>query len=266
MRAIALGGTALHAGVPSSVVLVRRPGGIAIRRHHHEVPLTKLAVARTDRGVAVESDCLRVDLVEHLLAAVGGMRVTADLRIDVFGPEIPLLDGGARRFAAAFRQLGVPASPPERRIERTACFEVGRSRYRFEPGGGVEVSVRVDFDHPLIAEQAASWKGSREDFEARIAPARTFGFRRDADALRRAGRAGSVDLAAVVVLDDDGTSPSGPPPGPDECARHKLLDLLGDLVLSGGVPCGRLHAYRPGHEATRRCMQWASGQGVVVGV
>jgi len=263
MAGIALGGLALHAGCPTSVVLRRRPGPIALQQRGVEVPLAELDVVRTDHGVAVQSGSLRVDLVEHLLAAIGGMCAAANLVIQVDGPEIPLLDGGAYRFALALRQLGLNSASPSMHIAKSARIEVDGASYRFEPFERTCLTVQIEFDHPLVALKSAAWEGRPDDFLNRISRARTFGFRRDAVALERAGRARQVDLGSVVVLDDDGTSPSRPGPEPDECARHKLLDLVGDLTLSGGVPRGRIDAFRPGHGATHRAIQWAREAGVL---
>lgn len=264
MSGVELVGVALHDGCPTSVVLVRRPGPVALRQRGVEVPLSELQIDRTDYGVVVVGGVLRVDLVEHLFAAVGGLGIGGDLRVDVGGSEVPLLDGGAARFVRALRELGLPVAPPRMRVTRVASFEVGGTCYRFSPSERTELRVEVDFDHPLVVIRRACWDGDSDDFSARIAPARTFGFRRDAEALRRAGRARAVDPRAVVILDDDGGTPSDPPPAPDECARHKLLDLVGDLVLSGGLVRGRIEAFRPGHGATRRALALAREAGVIV--
>ncbi len=263
MGAIALGGPALHAGGSCAVVLVRRPGPLAFRQHGVETALDDLRVERTDQGVAVSGGGVRVDLVEHLCAAIGGLGIGEGLRVDVFGPEVPLLDGGASRFACALRQLHVPACPRRVRIVKPAVFRLGGAEYRFAPSDQTRLCVEVEFDHPLVEGKRAEWLGGADDFLERIAPARTFGFRRDAVRLRAAGRARSVDVRSVVVLEDDGTSVSEPPPGPDECVRHKLLDLMGDLTVAGGVPRGVIEARRPGHGATDAVMSMAWAQGVL---
>ncbi len=262
MSAIALGGPALHAGGSCAVVLVRRSGPLALRQHGVEIALDELRVDRTDQGVAVTGGGVRVDLVEHLCAAIGGLGIDQDLRVNVFGPEVPLLDGGALRFARALRQLDFAARPPRVRIVKRAAFQLEGAEYRFAPSEETRLAVDVEFDHPLIEGKRAEWQGDPDDFLTRIAPARTFGFRRDVSRLRAAGRARSVDLRSVVVLEDDGTSLSEPPPGGDECVRHKLLDLIGDLTMAGGVPRGVIEARRPGHRATHAVMSMAWAQGV----
>ncbi|PIE06066.1 MAG: hypothetical protein CSA75_01460 [Sorangium cellulosum] len=260
--AVALGGMALHAGVHTSVVLVRRPGPIAFCQHGYEACLDELRVARVDRGVAVQDQVIFVDLCEHLLSAVGGLGIDSGLRIDVFGCELPLLDGGAFRFARCLRQLGWTSQSRRRRIVKEAEIEVANSLYRFRPGPGVYLSVEVVFEHELIATTHACWHGDADDYLKRIAPARTFGFRREAEQLMVAGRARGIDFRSVVVLEDDGTSLSSPPPVKDECVRHKLLDLIGDLTLDGGVPEGIIEAYRPGHGATHAALDMAKVEGV----
>lgn len=262
MSAIALGGPALHAGGFSAVVLMRRPGPLAFRQHGVEIALDDLRVDRTDQGVAVTGGGVRVDLVEHLCAAIGGLGIDQGLRVDVFGPEVPLLDGGALRFARALRQLHLPACPRRVRIVKPAAFQLEGAEYRFAPSEETRLCVEVEFDHPLVEGKRAQWQGDPDDFLTRVAPARTFGFRRDVSRLRAAGRARSVDPRSVVVLEDDGTSLSEPPPGRDECVRHKLLDLIGDLTIAGGVPLGVIEARRPGHRATHAVMSMAWAQGV----
>jgi len=264
VNAIALGGPALHSGTTSAVVLTHRPGLLALRQRDVEIPFRSLRVDRADYGVTVRGQSLRVDLVEHLFAAIAGLAIVSDLRVDVYGSEIPLLDGGALRFSRALRQLGFASGEPIVTVARAATFRWGESVYRFSPFPTVRIVVNVQFDHALIQGQRACWQGDPQDFLERIAPARTFGFRRDAEQLQAVGRARAVDLRSVVVLDENGTCLSDPPPSPDECVRHKLLDLLGDLMLWGGVPTGHVEVTRPGHRATHSVMGEAWARGVVV--
>jgi UDP-3-O-[3-hydroxymyristoyl] N-acetylglucosamine deacetylase len=202
-----------------------------------------------------------VDLVEHVLAAVGGLGISSGLGIEV-EDELPLLDGGCARFADALVALELPRGR-SLRVTREATFEHGRARYRFAPGPCPIVRVEVDFPPP-VGRQQASWEGDEEDFRHRIAPARTFGWLHEYEALRAAGRAAGVDLESVLVFDADGIVDGCQARGSDEPARHKLLDLIGDLALYRGPPLGLVEAFAPGHTASHAVAARALAEGVLV--
>jgi UDP-3-O-[3-hydroxymyristoyl] N-acetylglucosamine deacetylase len=245
------------------VILSRQAGPVVLVQRGVEARLSELAPVRTDRGVAVASadGRLRVDLVEHLFAAVGALGVRWGLRIEVQGEELPLLDGGSRAFADALAALDLP-SQRALRVTREATLEHGRSRYRFGPLGSPAIRVEVHFPAP-VGHQRAAWDGDPDDFRARIAPARTFGWAHEAEELRRAGRAAAVDLASVLVFDDHGPISGCRPPSEDEPARHKLLDLVGDLMLYGGPPLGVVDALAPGHAASHAVFKRARALGIL---
>jgi UDP-3-O-[3-hydroxymyristoyl] N-acetylglucosamine deacetylase len=262
---VALEGTALHRGVVVRLRLARRPGPIVFVQRGARASLDELRPVRTDRGVTAATDDgrVRIDLVEHLLAAVGALGVRGDLAIATDDDELPLLDGGARAFADALRALDLAPRPPALRIAREASFERGIARYRFAPGEAPRVRVEVDFPAP-VGREGAAWDGDPADFVERIAPARTFGWASEAAALRAAGRAAGVDLASVLVFDERGAIPGCRPAEPAEAARHKLLDLIGDLALHGGPPRGLVEARCPGHTATHAIVAEALLAGVLV--
>jgi UDP-3-O-[3-hydroxymyristoyl] N-acetylglucosamine deacetylase len=147
-------------------------------------------------------------------------------------------------------------------VARRAELQVGDSRYTFEPGSSVDLRIRVDFAG--IGTEVATWDGRATTFVREIAWARTFGFARDASLLLSSGRALGVDPRSVMVLDEVGqVMPPGLPRRPGELARHKLLDLVGDLYLGGGPPIGRISAVRPGHGATRSALLSAVEEGII---
>src|SRR5690606_8548586 len=113
-------------------------------------------------------------------------------------------------------------------------------------------------------ERHAAWRGDPDDFRERIAPARTFGFAHELDSLLARDLARHVDPASVVVLAVDRVLSAGPPFRADEPARHKLLDLIGDLYAHGGPPAGTVHAIRPGHAATHEAVRRALEEGIVL--
>jgi UDP-3-O-[3-hydroxymyristoyl] N-acetylglucosamine deacetylase len=277
---IRLEGYALHRGVVTAVTLSAREGPITFEQGGRRAYLSALTVRRSDAGVAVtDGHGLELDLVEHFLAALGGLGIKQGVTAIAEGKELPILDGGARAFAEALLALALPVSAPQPAhlvVRRAGCLAEGDSSYVFELGQETALSVEAVFDHPAIGTQHASWDGSSRAFLEAIAPARTFGFQADAAALWQSGRAelaarSSDDLAvkafsrAVVVYGE--VAPlrafDEPPPQAGEIARHKLLDLIGDFVLYGGPPQGRVFARRPGHTVSHRIIRQALRLGIL---
>ena len=222
--------------------------------------VAELSVVDGARSTVVTADGARVGTVEHLFAALGGAGIHEGLRITIEGDELPILDGGAVAWSDALAD--VPAQSPPFRITRTTTLEVGASRYDFRVVDALEVAVTVDFDDARLAPHA-SWSGDRADFVARIAPARTFGFAHEVEALLARGLAQHVAPESVLVIAPDVIHHAGRPFTADEPARHKLLDLIGDLYLHGGPFRGRVHASRPGHAATHAAMARAWEEGIL---
>lgn len=257
-------GVGLHSGVPARVVMQPRPGPVALAMADSEASLDQLSVVSTARATTVESRDrrIRVGTVEHAFAALAGLGIHEGLRLVVEGPEMPLLDGGALAWCEALKVLQLGSTSPALRVTREAAFDVGPSRFELSPGAEVEVAVQIDLGDPRFTPEAR-WHGVAADFVERIAPARTFTLARDVEELVRRGLARHVDPASVVVIAPDAVHHAGRPFTPDEPARHKLLDLLGDLYLYGGPPVGRLLAIRPGHASNDRAIRRAIQEGVL---
>lgn len=266
MDRISFHGRGLHSGDRCSVTLIRTPGPVCFVNGAEQVAREQLVVKQMDYGVRVASDHggVDVDLVEHLLAAFGGLGIQSGVSVAVEGPEVPLLDGGAQELACALQALAPPRSRPLLRVAQAGEVLVGESRYSFEPGSTVGVAVSIEFDSPGIGAQSASWDGTVDKFMAELAPARTFGFRSQHGELQAIGRAQHVDPRAVMVIEDDGTVASpGAAASNLEFARHKLLDLIGDLFLFGGPALGKVAARRPGHRANHQAVRQAIEYGLL---
>lgn len=264
MEHVAFSGRGLHGGAPCAIRLLRRPGPLLFAHGVGTAPLPELDVVRADQGVRVRAPRigLDVDLVEHLCAALAGVGVRSDLTISIVGGEVPLLDGGARELATALIALELPRQAPRLRVMRSGEITIDESSYRFEPGPAPLLEVEVDF--PGVGVERSSWDDDVGHFVHHIAPARTFGYAADAERLRAAGRARWVDPASVLVLDAEGrATPPSAPRQPGELARHKLLDLMGDLYLHGGPPQGLVAAQRPGHARTHAAVRKALDQGLL---
>ncbi|HKJ92565.1 MAG TPA: UDP-3-O-acyl-N-acetylglucosamine deacetylase, partial [Longimicrobiales bacterium] len=230
------------------------PGtGIRFRRTdlagQPEIPVGLEQVESTDRGTTLGSGEARAHTVEHLLAAVGALALD-NLRVELTGPEVPIMDGSFRPFYETLCAAGLEESDePARMLTLNAPFQVegpNGGSYTCMPGDGLRLSATIEFEHPLIRRQYASFDVTRETFQAELAPARTFGFLHEAEALRERGLALGATLENAVVLDDEGLA-SGELRFPDEFVRHKIGDMIGDLVLTGGRVNAHVVAEWPSH-------------------
>ena len=257
----ALEGLGLHRGEPASLEIVRAPGPVAFSRGEVVRPIRAFRLVASPRATSLVSDAFAVSTVEHLFAALAGLAVRAGCRSVLGGgEELPLLDGTAMPYVRKLEQLGLAPSPPELRVAREGRVEVDGSVYELHPGGGVEVSVDVDL--PPSCAREARWDGEPASFMA-IAGARTFARAEDVEELSRLGVARHVDPQSVLVVSDDAIQGVAPI-ARDEPARHKLLDLIGDVYFWGGPPRGSLRVTRPGHARNHRAFEQALAQGILV--
>ena len=264
MTKLALEGIGLRSGRPARVDFHVRPGPFTLVVDGVSIGLEFLVVVDNERATTVRAGSALLATVEHLLAACAALGLHEGVAVEVAGGEVPFLDGGSRAFAEALHRLPLSASAPPSKVVRAETILHGKSRYEFRPSrdGERSASVTLDYDDPRLAP-AASWSGDPDDFLERIAPARTFSFSHEVEDLVRRGQVSHVDPASVVVFARDAVLASGAPVAADEPARHKLLDLMGDLFLYGGPPLGHVHAYRPGHAATHAILRAARARGVV---
>jgi UDP-3-O-[3-hydroxymyristoyl] N-acetylglucosamine deacetylase len=245
------------------VELLARPGPLSFQRGLLNVPLHHLKVVSTRRATTLAGHGLRVGSVEHLFAALAALRVRSGLCVALDQDELPLLDGGATTWIDALEGLNLAPSAAALHITRPATIVHGDSSYRFErfePADTPRLAIEFVVDDPRLASEAR-WDGDVQDFCTRIAPSRTFGWSREVDDLLAQGLASHVDPGSVVVLAED--TIHGAHFEPDEPARHKLLDLMGDLFVWGGPPNGLVHAIRPGHTATHGVMARALAEGIL---
>lgn len=251
-----LEGAGLHTGAASRVIFLPAPGPTGLRflgpGFAGPLPARLGAVTGTVRGTDIGDGKTTLHTVEHLLSAAAGLGID-DLDIEISGGEPPAMDGSAKPFAEALLKAGTIEKTGQKksisRLNAPVGFSKGGARYRAVPAPG-GVSFRLVYEHPhrLVGRQTVELTLSPETYLREVAPARTFGFSRELEALRAAGLAlgGSLENAVVIteeeILAKDGLR------FPDEFARHKLLDLIGDLALSGLSLDGVfVETERPGH-------------------
>ncbi|HSN92620.1 MAG TPA: UDP-3-O-acyl-N-acetylglucosamine deacetylase [Anaeromyxobacteraceae bacterium] len=246
-------GVGLHSGKPATMTLAPAPAdaGITFVRMDLgvEIPALNTHVVDTTLSTSIGAGAARVSTVEHLLAALHGMGID-DCRVEVDGPEVPILDGSAAPFVCLIQEAGVKPLRAGRRVlvvDQPVEVRDGDRLARLEPSDGFRVDFTADFGHPLITNQPFRAAVTERNFEREIARARTFCFRRDIERMQAAGlaRGGSLENAIVVdefsILNPEGLR------YPDEFARHKVLDAIGDLALAGVAVQGALVAVKSGH-------------------
>ncbi|MDP9348977.1 MAG: UDP-3-O-acyl-N-acetylglucosamine deacetylase, partial [Gemmatimonadota bacterium] len=247
-------GTGLHTGEAVRIRLLPAPvnTGVVFRRTDldgaPEVPARVAHVVSTDRGTVLGAGEAKVHTVEHLLAAVAASGVD-NLVVELEGPEPPIVDGSARPFwellSGALEEQDAPAKVLT--MNEAFSLQENDASYVVGPAKEYRVSTTIEFGHPLIGRQFGSFRVDPERFGAEIAPARTFGFTREVDALRGRGLAQGGSLKNALILDESGLVGGGELRFPDEFLRHKTLDLIGDLALVGARIAAHVVAERPGH-------------------
>jgi UDP-3-O-[3-hydroxymyristoyl] N-acetylglucosamine deacetylase len=247
-----LGGIGLHSGASVRITLAPAPAdsGIVFVRSGVEIPALSEYVVDTTMNTSLGIGAVRIGTVEHLLAALVGCGID-NARIEVEGPEIPIMDGSSEPFVALIREAGIHEQRAARRflmMRRAVTVTDGDKLARLAPARGkFSVSCMVDFQHPLISNQSFKLEMNERSFQKEISRARTFGFKRDVERLHRAGLARGGSLANAVVVDDFNIlNPEGLR-FPDEFVRHKILDAIGDLALLGMPVLGHLTAVKSGH-------------------
>jgi UDP-3-O-[3-hydroxymyristoyl] N-acetylglucosamine deacetylase len=269
-REVELSGIGLHTGKRSWLCLkparantgiVFVPRGSASFR----IPAFVTHVTRTELATTLGVPGFELFTIEHLLSSLFGLGVD-NILVEMDGPEIPIMDGSSLYFVKEILDAGLELLDDEKRfwIVRSRV-KVGRPEKWIEcfPSPYFELDVEIDFPHPVIGKQRYQYRHSPSRYIEEIAPARTFGFLKDVEAMRRAGLALGGSLENAVVIDDRGIVNPGGLRFPDEFARHKVLDLIGDLGLVGGPIIGKIRAYRPGHELNHIFLERLLMQGAI---
>lgn len=258
---VSITGIGLHSGIYTTVELhpVTAGKGITFVRSDLDglrIPALQASTTALDHATTVGKDDVQVGTVEHLLAAIMACGIT-DVDIHIDGPEVPIIDGSALPFmhlidAAGVRELD--STIAVLRVREPIEVSQGDRSIRIVPASKLTIRYKIDFNHPAIGRESFQFHFGQENFLRKIAPARTFGFLREVEALRAAGlaRGGSVENA--LVLDDRGVI-NGPLRFRDEFVRHKILDLIGDLALIGRPIVGEIIASRGGHALHSRFVE-----------
>ena len=256
-------GLGLHSGDPASVTVHPAPedtGIVFLQKCAQTMTSCKASIENihsTTLCTAIGANGIAIQTVEHLLAALAGMEVD-NAYVDFEGNEVPAMDGSASHFVQLVQSVGVIGQSSLRSyLKIVRPFTMGgHDRFvRVIPSTLPKVTYTIEYPHPLIQQQTYVFHWSPREFHKQIAPARTFAFSGDIEALwaRGLGQGGSLDNTVVLsetnVLNEDGFR------YPDECVRHKIVDFIGDMALLGTPVIGHFIVHCAGHTLHAQFLQ-----------
>ena len=255
-KAYSFEGKGLHTGVYTHMTVSPAPAGSGIRFRRTDLEGTPeieaLAenVSNTARSTTISSGEASAITIEHIMSALTGLGVD-NAFIELDNAEVPILGGNAAPYAEAILSDGLEDQGVERRfIGIPYTLEVRDEKtgswVRIEPAQTPSAQITVDFNSPVLGVQSARWNLDT-DYAREIAPCRTFCFYREIEPMLKGGLIKGGDLDNALVVTDEGYMGNPQLHFPDECGRHKLLDLLGDFRLAGGYLNARITAFKPGH-------------------
>ncbi len=267
---VTLSGIGLHSGKMAKMTIKPAPdnAGISfVRVDLTDKPSVKVMASnavmdeKVTRCTAVEYQGVRIYTVEHLLAALNGMGID-NVTIEIDSEEVPGLDGSSLEFLKALERSGTIEQQSEKFIfviQEPMVVSNKTSTMVMVPHDQLNISYTLDYDHPLLRSQFFSQSVDHHSFVKELAAARTFCLESEADEIRAHGLAKGANYQNTLVM-----STKGPLENtlrfPDECARHKVLDIVGDLYLLGYPVKGAIYATKSGHTLNRAMVKKIEAQ------
>jgi len=245
-------GIGLHSGKMITMQVSPAPldSGIIFLRDGKLIPFTPENVPNPFLATSIKDNGVSISTVEHFLSVLYAMNIN-NLIIEVDGPELPVLDGSAFEFYKLLLKVGIREYENFQNIlslNETITVEEDGASIMIEPSDNFEISFEIDFDHPAIGNQNFQLAVDEKNYIQNIVAARTFGFIKDVEMMKSKGLAlgGSLDNAVILsqyeILNPEGLR------YPDECVRHKILDMIGDLSFLKRPLTGKIYAKKSGHK------------------
>ena len=246
-------GIGLHKGEPIKLRLepLSADAGIVFYREDlaMSIPLSPTSVIDTRMATVIGSEKGFISTIEHFLSAIYAYGID-NLRVIVDGNEMPIMDGSSISFCLLLDEAGIEeldASKEVIRVKRAVEVQEGQKFVRLLPSDSAQFDFRIKFDHPVIGEQSESFDFSTHNFVEEIARARTFGFAKDIQYLQSQNLALGATLQNAIGLDDHKVlNPEGLR-FDNEFARHKILDAMGDMMVSGHNILGKYESFAGSH-------------------
>lgn len=253
-RPVEASGIGLHHGVPVSIRILPAPpmtGIVFVRTDldRFAIPASWRYVARVSYATSLMRQGVLISTTEHLLSVLYSMGID-NAYIEIDNLEVPILDGSGQPFVKLIEEAGIRTFRKRRRylrIRREVTVEAKGKRISILPADSFFLTCHIYFDHPLVQHQQLNMEVTPETYATEIAPARTFGFAWELDAMRDMGLIRGASLENAICFDRDSALNPGGLRFADECCRHKALDLIGDLALVGKPLLGHVIGERAGH-------------------
>ena len=247
-------GIGLHKGEPIKLRLepLGVNAGIVFYREDLalSIPLSPSSVIDTQMATVIGSKKGYISTIEHFLSAVYAYGID-NMRVVVNGNEMPIMDGSASSFCLLLDEAGVKEQHVAKqviRIKKSVEVREGDKFVRLSPSSEVTFDFEIDFEHPVIGRQSQSYSFGTKDFLDEIARARTFGFARDIQYLQSINLALGASLNNAIGLDDEKVlNPEGLR-FDNEFARHKVLDAMGDMMVTGHNILGAYSSFAGSHK------------------
>jgi len=254
-RPVEARGIGLHHGAPVTLRILPAPPNTGIVFIRTDLDDTRIRASwRLVERVSYATSLMHpkgifISTTEHLLSVLYSMSVDNAL-VELDNLELPILDGSGLPFIELLREAGVQESGRPRRYMRIlqpVSVESGGRSVTILPSDRFQLRCYNFFDHPLVGEQILELDLTPESYAREIAPARTFGFEYELDQMREMGLIRGASLENAVCFTRESVANPGGLRFPDECCRHKALDLIGDLALIGKPLLGCVVATKAGH-------------------
>lgn len=253
-RPVEVSGVGLHHGVPVKIRILPAPpstGIVFVRTDldNFQIPASWRFVAKVSYATSLMRQGVLISTTEHLLSVFYSMGID-NAYVEIDNLEVPILDGSGHPFVELLEQAGVQTYRRRRRylrIRRSVEVEGNGKRITILPADRFLLNCDIYFPHPSVGKQSLDLDVTPEGYARQIAPARTFGFENELDQMRNMGLIRGASLNNAVCFNGSGVLNPGGLRFPDECCRHKALDLIGDLALIGKPLLGHVIAERAGH-------------------
>ena len=256
LEPLEINGVGLHSGVNVKIKLIPAETDYGVKFVRTDLKQNNIIhaiwsnVTNTQLSTTISNNFgANVSTVEHLMSALSGLHID-NLRIEIDGPEVPIMDGSSKNFVELIDKNSLKIQNKKRKIikiKKKIKVEKDDSSIELSPNNQFSIDFQIDFPSPLISKQSCQLQLINGNYKTDIASARTFGFEKDVDRLRSIGLAlgGSLNNAVVVgdnkILNGEGLRFK------DEFVRHKILDSIGDLYLAGSPIQGYFNGNKSGH-------------------